>query len=116
MAEPKSFKALNVLTKWRVWFAGWQLGTRDKQDPEAAAVRDQREMLLCLRVELNCFTKLCLDKGLFTADEWDEGLAAEAKQYCADLSERFPGVYATDNGLTLTHEAANTMRRMNFKP
>jgi hypothetical protein len=31
--------ALNVLAKWRGLFAGWQLGTRPKGDPESDAVR-----------------------------------------------------------------------------
>lgn len=34
---------LNVVCKWRSLFAGWQLGTRPKGDPESDAVRDHRE-------------------------------------------------------------------------
>jgi hypothetical protein len=33
-------KALQKLAKWRLIFAGWQLGTRLKGDPECDAVRD----------------------------------------------------------------------------
>lgn len=43
---------LNKLCKWRTILAGWQLGTRPKEDPEAQAVRDQRELLLLLRCEV----------------------------------------------------------------
>ena len=46
-------QALNRLCKWRAHFAGWQLGTRAKDDPEAQAVRDHRELSMLMRVELS---------------------------------------------------------------
>jgi hypothetical protein len=40
--------ALERLAKWRTLFAGWQLGTRPKGEPESDAVRDHREATLML--------------------------------------------------------------------
>jgi hypothetical protein len=40
--------ALNRLCKWRAIFAGWQLGTRAKGDPESDAVRDHREVTILI--------------------------------------------------------------------
>lgn len=41
----RTMNALNILTKWRVLFTGWQLGTRPKGDPEGDAVREHRELM-----------------------------------------------------------------------
>lgn len=112
-----SYEALNRLAKWRSWFAGWQLGTRPKDDPECAAVRDQRELLLIMRSELSALTALLVKKGVFTADEFDEALEKEAMQMDADLSVRFPGVTSTSVGLRMDpFLAGKTMKEMNFKP
>jgi hypothetical protein len=51
-------KALNRLTKWRNVFVGWQLGTREKGDPEGDAVRDHREQSIILRAEVTALTGL----------------------------------------------------------
>lgn len=50
--------ALNRLAKWRTVFAGWQLGTRARGDPESDAVRDHREATIMLRAEVNALTAL----------------------------------------------------------
>jgi len=101
---------LQRLGKWRTVFAGWQLGTRAKGDPECDAVRDHREVTLIMRAELNALAQLLVDRGVFTAQEFSEQVNVEAERSCADLSERFPGITATDYGLTMTAEAAETMR------
>jgi hypothetical protein len=54
-------QALNRLAKWRAVLAGWQLGTRPKGDSECDAVRDQRELLLILRAEVNAISALFCD-------------------------------------------------------
>lgn len=107
---------LEVVAKWRVWFAGWQLGTRPKGDPECDAVSDLREQTILMRVELNAIAGLLIEKSVMTAREWTERLQAEAKYYDGVLSKRFPGVVAHELGLTFTPEVAETMRKMNFKP
>lgn len=100
-------RALNRLAKWRSVLAGWQLGTRPKGDPECDAVRDQRELLLLLRAECNAFTTLCLEKGLFTMEEWDAALAKEADLLSEAHAERFPGFRATDVGLEMDLKVAS---------
>jgi hypothetical protein len=107
---------LNRLAKWRGWFAGWQLGTRPKGDPESDAVRDHRENTILMRVEINALVGLLVDKKVFTAEEWTRRLNEEAAWYDTMLEKRFPGVRSTDTGLVFTQEAAETQRKMNFKP
>lgn len=91
--------AMEILTKWRMVFAGWQLGTRPKGDAEADAVRDHREITLCLRAEVNAVTGLLIEKGIFTAEEFDAALEKEAELYSQDLSQRFRGMRASPTGI-----------------
>lgn len=92
---------LNRLTKWRGWFAGWQLGTRPKGDPESDAVRDHREATILLRAELTALTGLLMRKGLITSKEFTQALAEEADALSEGYARRFPGVRATDEGITM---------------
>lgn len=112
-----SFDALNRVAKWRTLFAGWQLGTRPKGDPESDAVRDHRELSILLRVESSALVGVLLRKGLITAEEWDAALEDEANQLNVDYSQKFPGVTATRDGLmmdTAKIRAAGWMK--NWKP
>jgi hypothetical protein len=103
--------ALQRLTKWRVLFTGWQLGTRPKGDPEGDAVRDHREVTILLRAECSALVGLLIQKGVFTAQEWQTALDAEAEQLSKDYERRFPGIKATDIGLSMAPAiAADTMR------
>ena len=103
--------ALQRLAKWRAVFAGWQLGTRAKGDPESDAVRDHREVTILMRAELNTMVGLLVAKGVFTAEEWTAALDREAEQLSADYARRFPGFKATDYGLEIsTAIAADTTR------
>lgn len=99
-------RALNRLAKWRTVFAGWQLGTRATGDPECDAVRDQRELLLLLRAEVNALTTLCVQRGLFTVVEFDAQQGIEADHLCRALEARFPGFKATDVGLEMDSKLA----------
>jgi hypothetical protein len=91
--------ALNRLTKWRTVLAGWQLGTRAKGDSEADAVRDTRELLLLLRVEVTALYALGLRAGAFTHDEWLQQVTKEAHMLEMAMEQRFPGFKATDEGI-----------------
>lgn len=102
-------RAVQRLAKWRSLFAGWQLGTRPKGDPECDAVRDHREVTILLRAEVTALTGLLIRKGLFTAEEFTEALGEEALQLEADYQRRFPGVQATDDGLNFDPRAVKTM-------
>jgi hypothetical protein len=102
----RTFRALNILTKWRTIFAGWQLGTRPKGDPECDAVRDHRELSMILRAEVTAFTGLLREKGVFTdgctlyqpldglhpAAVWlSEGADPDPRQYRALYAADWPG-------------------------
>ena len=110
--------ARNRVTTWRTLFAGWQLGTRPKGDPECDAVRDHRELSILLRVESSALVGLLLAKGLITAAEWETALAQEANLLNSDYARRFPGVTATDDGLLIDIKkvAAPDSWMKNWKP
>jgi hypothetical protein len=93
--------AVNRLGKWRAFFAGWQLGTRLSSDPESQAVRDHREATLILRAEVSALTALLIQGGAFSGAEFLSQLEIEAEKLSESLSERFPGVTATEGGLTM---------------
>jgi hypothetical protein len=102
---------LNRLAKWRSVFAGWQLGTRTKDDPESQAVRDHREVTILLRAEASALTRLLIDKGIFTIEEWNEQLGEEADALSKAYEEKFPGMEATDHGISMdVAKAQETMR------
>jgi hypothetical protein len=98
--EKRTLSALNILTKWRAHFAGWQLGTRTKDDPESQAVRDHREVTLLLRAETSALLQVLLRKGLVTEVEFLASLEREANDLNHALEVRWPGVTASEDGLT----------------
>ena len=106
--------ALNKLAKWRSVFAGWQLGTRSKEDPECQAVRDHREVTMLMRAELNALTKVLLDKKVFTVEEFQTQLLDEATYLDKAYEEKFPGIKTTDIGVSFTEASKFTMK--NWKP
>ena len=92
------------LGKWRTVFAGWQLGTRAKGDPECDAVRDHREVTMMLRAEVNALTGILAEKGIFTAEDFTNRMHDECRYLCNEYERRFPGCKATDYGLELKPE------------
>jgi len=106
-------QALNRVAKWRTLFAGWQLGTRPKGDPECDAVRDHRELTILLRVEQSALVGVLIRKGIINPHEWEAALEDEANQLDDDYQVKFPGVRATDDGLVMNLreiEAAGWMK------
>lgn len=93
--------ALNRVAKWRTLLAGWQLGTRAKGDPESDAVRDHRELSILLRVEVTALVDLLIRKGVISSAEFQAAIEREANLLSKDFERRFPGVRATDSGLTM---------------
>lgn len=112
----KKIDYVNRLAKWRGFFAGWQLGTRTKEDPEANAVRDHREVTMLLRAENNALVALLVRKGIFTAEEFSEEFNDQCGYLCEAYADRYPGIIAVDHGLRMDERAVETMARMNFKP
>mgnify|MGYP003451006111 FL=1 len=103
--------AIQRLARWRTLFAGWQLGTRAKGDPEGDAVRDHREVTILLRAEMNALLGLLVEKEVITFEEFAVALEREADLLSADYARRFPGIRAADHGLEFVpHIAADTMR------
>ena len=110
-----TFDVLNKLAKWRIVFAGWQLGTRSDNDGECRAVKDHREVTIMLRAEVSAMTGLLLAKGVFTADEWDAALAKEAEQLDRDYEGKFPGFSTSQAGVEMhMPQAGETVRVMGF--
>lgn len=103
---------LNRLCKWRSVLVGWQLGTRPAGDPEAQAVRDQRDVLMLLRCEVNALARLCIDQGVFSPKAWAMQLGDEADALNEAYRQRFPGMEATELGIRIVdpEKAAETTR------
>jgi len=93
------FQTMNRIAKWRNVFAGWQLGTRSRDDPEFQAVKDHREITIILRVEMTATTKILMDKGICTLEEIQQAVIDEANLLDKDYQERFTGMKATDIGI-----------------
>jgi len=99
------------LCKWRTVFAGWQLGTRAKGDPESDAVRDHRELSMMLRAGSSAIVGLLIKKGVFTVEEYNAQLQEEAQYLCEAYERKFPGFKATDEGMQMdTVIARDTMQ------
>jgi hypothetical protein len=92
-------RALEILCKWRVLLTGWQLGTRPKSDPVAAAVRDHREATLLLRAEVSALVGLLIRKGVIAEGEWQRQLEIEAEELNKAMARHFPGITANEHGL-----------------
>lgn len=98
------------LGMWRTVFAGWQLGTRAKGDPESDAVRDHREATMMMRAEMNALSVLLIRKNVFTAEELTAQVHEECKHLCQQYERKFPGFKATDYGMEInTTIAKDTM-------
>lgn len=104
------YAALNKVAKWHAVFAGWQLGTRPKGDPECDAVRDHREVTILLRAEVTALTQLLMESGVFSVEDLHHAIIKECALLEQDYERRFPGVKATDIGMQFDARAGETMR------
>lgn len=107
----KAVRAMNRIAKWRAVFAGWQLGTRPRGDPESDAVRDLREAQILIRVEVNALIQLLVEKDVFSAEEWARQLEVECAHLETAFQRTFPGARATDVGMSFGPEAFHWMSR-----
>lgn len=105
--------AMQKLCKWRSLLAGWQLGTRQKGEPDCDAVRDHRELTILLRAEVSALTSALIGKGIITREEWEHALLTECMLLDADFERRFPGVTATEHGLEMDIRKINELGWMN---
>lgn len=109
-----ALQALTRLAKWRTIYAGWQLGTRVKGDPECDAVRDHREATLIMRAEMTAIVGLLVDKGLISTSEWQRQVGEEALILSDQLEQKFRGARATDDGIVLDERFVETAK--NWRP
>ena len=107
--------ALNKLCKWRTVFAGWQLGTRTKDDPESQAVRDHREVTMLLRAEVSALTSLLIQKGVIQQEEWYNELEKEAERLDKDYERKFPGCRTSQMGVHIDLQVAENWLK-NWRP
>lgn len=109
--------ALEKLTKWRKFFASWQLGTTAAGGGRYKAVADHREVTILMRAEISALTGLLIGKGVFTDDEWNDALEHEAELLDFAYQGRFPGWSSRADGLSMKlPEAAQTMQKLGFPP
>ena len=102
--------ALEQLCKWRMIFAGWQLGTRSKDDPECQAVRDHREVTILLRAEVSALTAALVKSGVISAREFEDALLKEAQMLDKDYEKKVPGAKSSPEGMVLDQRAAEWMK------
>lgn len=103
-------RAANKLAKWRAHFAGWQLGTRSIDDPEAQAVRDHREVTILMRAEMNALTAVLAESPEFL-NKFRNQLLVEFKHLESAYEAKFPGARATDIGMSYSREAIPWMSK-----
>jgi hypothetical protein len=107
--------AMEKLGKWRGLYAGWWFGTRRLDEAQARAARDNFDRTIMLRCEVNAFTALCLQKGLWSVGEWQQQLLEEIERMDAALEEKWPGFRTDSTGLIMTPAIAHdTMKREGF--
>jgi hypothetical protein len=117
MSEKTMLAALEKLTKWRRFFASWQLGSRPPSDGEFRAIVHHRELSILLRAEVSALTGLLLRKGVFTEQEWRDALELEATQLDHDYEETYPGWRSVADGMSMKMpEALETMTKLGFPP
>lgn len=113
--EHKMMAAANLLCKWRSTLAGWQLGTRSALDPECQAVRDHREVTMMLRAEVNGLTRLLIDAGLFTVEQFQRVMTDEYNHLSQQYEKQFPGFKPTEVGMSIDPAVARETTR-NWRP
>lgn len=101
--EPEKVTEANAsvqrLGKWRAHFAGWLLGTRVKDDPQAQWARDTAEKLLMMRVEINALTQMLVKQDIIDAEKLTIEVGKEAEILMRGLEAKWPGVTAGNDGL-----------------
>lgn len=104
-------KALNRVCKWRRVLTGKMVGSGAEDDPLIVGMNDLQEARLIMRVELRAVTDLLIKKGVFTEAQLADAVEREANTLSTELSVRFPGFTAHDDGMHMEMPAAmETMR------
>lgn len=106
---------LNRLCKFRMILAGQHVGTKTASDIETRAFRDLYDKLLIMRAEHSALTALLMEKGLITADEFAHQVSDEAAWLISQYQQKYPGVTATDQGLTINRDKVSSWLK-DFRP
>lgn len=93
--------ALNKLAKWRMVFAGWQLGTRSKEDPECQAVRDHRELSMLMRAEVSAIINVLVNKNIVKWEDFAATLLEETEALDKAYESKFPGFKSDASGMLM---------------
>lgn len=114
--DPKAAAAarrkLEKVGKWRSILAGRILGTRPDSDPATQGIRDLLDKAVTLRVEVTTITRLLLEKGVVTPDEWFAVMGEEADFIDKAYEAEWPGIHTTDYGVTIENpEGVETIKR-----
>jgi hypothetical protein len=65
----------------------------DRRSGESEAVRDDRELSMLMRAELNALGQLLIRKGVFTAEEFPDQIHEEARLLCVGSTKlSFPAL------------------------
>jgi hypothetical protein len=110
--------ALNKLCKWRAVLAGWHHGTQSMTQPGTQAMRDLMDKWLIMRVEVSAMTQLCMENGVFTAEQFRVRVEREARMLDKAMEEVFPGMRTSEQGVVLfdAELAHKTMLAKGFPP
>lgn len=111
----KLVQELNRICKWRTVYAGWQLGTRLDTDEECKAVKDQRELLILMRVEVSALANVLIEKGVISLKDYFDQQLVEINELDHALQRKFPGFKATDFGISIDASVAKKTTQ-NWKP
>ncbi len=116
-AKARCSRSLNRLCKWRAVFASWALGTRSAADGEVKQLRDLREAVMILRVEVTALTAVLHARGDLDGADFFDAQTIEAEELALAYERKFPGFRAVDEGIDIDLAAARkTMADLGFPP
>lgn len=111
-AATEAMRKLNKVGKWRSILVGRILGTKPADDPPTMGMRDLMDKMVILRVEVSTVTRLLIEKGLVTPDDWFRVMGEEAEALDKMYEAEWPGIHTTDQGVTITNpEGFETIMR-----
>lgn len=108
-------KLLAKVTKWKLIFSQWQIGTRDDVNGENRAIQDHRENAIKTQIELGGLIELLIEKHIIRREDLLEEQIEVASRLNQSLEAKFPGARATDDGMEIQPEAFQvTKDRLGF--
>lgn len=117
-ATTDAVQALNKLCKWRLVMAGWHHGTQSINAPGVKAMRDLMDKWLIMRCETSALASLLIEKGLITAEEFQNQIATEAVLLDKQMEDLFKGFRTSADGVSMYDGALaqRTMDELGFPP